>query len=267
MKRLLAAFLALTLLLSLSACAIPLFTETYSNPTESTFRTESPDGLPPGIYFIPYRITTTDEITGDIYTTEYIQSATGNGPIPDGRVYTVESPDGSEKELRREEWLLDENYNMISHTVTIGSETVNYTYELTYNDNAQLTGKICCSGGAAVYSEEYTYDDAGNTTSVIRCTGNVLDFRREMVYDENGRLLTEIAYDGSGSITERKEHSYDDAKLSDTITVFDGSGTCIGRQVDYSNPGGYISQTLLYSPDDTLLHTIAYLPSKYTVYD
>lgn len=268
MKRLFCMILPLALIVTLSACAIPLFTESYSNSTEASAELpESPDGLPSGVYYIPYLITTTDEATGDKYITEYIQSATGNGPIPDGRVDTLESQDGTEQELRQEDWLLDDHYNIISHTVTINGEvTESYTFELTYDDSNQLLRKICLSGNEEVYAEEYAYDPSGNTASVSHYISDALEFRVEMTYDENGRLLTETTYAADGSITERKQHSFDESKLSDTILTYDGSGTCIGMQIDYYNPGGYVSQTHILTPDGDLISLTVCLPNKYTVY-
>lgn len=268
MKRLFCIILPLALLVMLSACAIPLFTETYSNPTEAPAgQPESPDGLPSGVYYIPYLITTTDQATGDKYVTEYIQSATGNGPIPDGLVYTMESHDGTKQELRREDWLLDENYNIISHTVTVNGEVAeSFTYALTYDESNRLLRKVCLSGDEEVYTEEYTYDPSGNLVSSSRYVGDVLESRLEMVYDKNGRLLTETAYATDGSITERKEHSFDETKLSDTILTCDGSGECIGTQIDYYNPAGYMIQTHILTPDGELISLTVYLPNKYTVY-
>ena len=268
MKRLFAAALALALLLSLSACAIPLFTESYSNPTEYTFREESPDGLPPGTYYIPYLITTTVQATGNEYKTEYIHSDTGNGPIPDGRVYTLAPADGGEtRELRREDWTLDEHYNMLTHTVTVGSEvTESYTYELTYDDASRLVRRVCLSAGSEVYTEYYSYDADGNLIALLRGADGALELRRKFTYDETGRVLTEITYTAGGSITERKEHTYDDEKLSDTILTFNGADVCTARQIDYYNPAGYVSQTHILTPAGETVSITLYLPTEYVVY-
>ncbi len=265
MRKLIAAALILALL-SLSACSIPVFTESYANPTESTFREGSPDGLPPGVYHIPRLITTTDQRTGDEYQTEYIQSPVANGPIPDGRVFTHTPPEGETRELRREDWTLDAHYNMLTLTVTMGGEiTESYTYELTY-ENALLTRRVCLSGGAEVYTEDYTYDASGNLTSTLRSTGGETVFLRELTYDASGRILTESSFTADGSLTERKEHRYDDDKLSDTISTYDASGACVAMQVDYYNPAGFVSQSHLLSAEGETLSITLYIPTTHTVY-
>lgn len=267
MKRLFCIILSLVLILGLSACAIPLYTERYATPTEPAQQPESPDRLPPGVYHIPHMITTTDQATGDEYVTEYIQSDTGNGPIPDGRVYTLEPEDGGEQELRREDWVLDDNYNMISQTVTVNGEvTESYAFELTYDDSKRLLRKVCLSGGEEVYSEVYTYDQSGNPLSISRYAGDAPEFRLEMTYDEDGRLLTETAYAADGCITERKEHSFDEKTLADTILTYDSGENCTGKQVDYYYPNGTMSQSEVYSPEDELISHTLYMHSKYTVY-
>ena len=265
MKKCIAAAMLLALL-SLSACSVPVFSESYANPTEGTFWEGSPDGLAPGVYHIPLLITTTDQRTGDEYQTEYIQSDIPNGPIPDGRVFTHTPSGGETRELRREDWTLDDHYNPLTRTVTVdGVITESYTYELTY-EGRLLTRRVCLSGDREVYTEEYTYDASGNTTSVSHYVGGALEYRLEMVYDETSRLLTKTTYAADGSITERKEHTYDDEKLTDTVLTFDGSGVCTARQIDYYNPAGFVSQSHLLSAEGETLSITLYIPNRYTVH-
>lgn len=268
MKRLLCIILPLVLAASLSACAIPLFTESYSNPTETPAeQSGSPDGLPPGVYHIPHTITIEEQATGDKYITEYIQSATGNGPIPDGRVYMLESGDGTELELRREDWELDEHYNIINLTITTNcTVTEKFTFELTYGESNQLLRKVCLSGGEEVYTEEYTYDPSGNIVSSSHYIGNMLEYRVEYTYDEGGRLQTVTTYAADGSTTERKEHSFDEKTLKDTVLTYDGSENCVGMQIDYYYPNGTINQSEVCTQEGELISYIHYLHSTYTVY-
>ena len=155
--------------------------------------------------------------------------------------------------------------NSTSVSPLYGVITESYTSELTY-EGGLLTRRVCLSGDREVYTEDYTYDASGNIASVSHCVGGAPEYRQETVRDENGRLLTETTYAADGSITERKEHTYDDEKLTDTILAFDGSGVCTARQIDYYNPAGFVSQSHLLSAEGETLSITLYIPNRYTVH-
>ena len=89
----------------------------------------------------------------------------------------------------------------------------------------------------------------------------------ELMCEGAARRVPDVKqYAADGSITERKEHTYDDEKLTDTILTFDGSGVCTSRQIDYYNPAGFVSQSHLLSAEGETLSITLNVPNQYTVH-
>jgi len=154
MKKLISTLLCLILILSLSGCGFGFIHEEYTRPNETmppeTYSSEEIPGLEPGTYYYLMEETFEDFETGITTRTEYIpgDSAPRIGLI----IYK------NDVEVRRENWEVDAQNNIIKNTVTVDGEVTEiWNYELTYNALFKLDKKVCTLNGQWQITYDYVY--------------------------------------------------------------------------------------------------------------
>ena len=114
------------------------------------------------------------------------------------------------------EFYNDEKGNLIRSTTYFeDSESISFSYELTYNSSGQLVREITIDEDENVRGEkEFFYDHSGNRTE-------------ELSYDKNGSLVstTKSTYNNAGQLVERYTRSAQSGEITDKSSFeYDSDG-------------------------------------------
>tara|TARA_Y100000589_G_scaffold13428_1_gene10864 strand:+ start:8875 stop:9120 length:246 start_codon:yes stop_codon:yes gene_type:complete len=74
------------------------------------------------------------------------------------------------------------------------------------------------------------FDKKGNKIEESYYCGRTLKWRKTFKYDDNNNIIEEVEYNGDGSIKIQFKWSYDHAKNTTIIRVYDGDGNLLSNK-------------------------------------
>ena len=128
------------------------------------------------------------------------------------------------QQVRSEEYIRDENDNIIS----IVSDTETTTFTITYDANSLITQKIILVDGIEVGQEEYLYNEDGLLSEYSVYESNNLVERVVTDYDENGKRTKITRYNGAGSVIGYDVCEYDQKTHKEKVSQYDANGELLG---------------------------------------
>lgn len=256
MKKALALIIAVTVLLTLSACQTQTETKYLETSVTQeyignvTFRSVSEyDEEGTKLSFTQY--------TDDVEISRVQYSYTDNTII--GEV-TQDGETGTTKQVYEK----DEAGN-ITHIEFYMDDVLYSVSDATHDEN----GNILTNTQKTITTERtttvtYTYDEAGNQLSVIYDYGDGIGSKAENTYDENGKLLNSVVSDLQGNVTSREEHTWDETGV-ELVSIYDAEGNLTGTRHNTYDEAGNMLTSEAFDAAGELTLRITYTYEKFEV--
>lgn len=249
MKRIMAAFLVLTLAMGLSACGpktktIYVQTQSLRTIAGQEIRSEytyAANGTPLEVktYF-----------NDVLYQTASTRTSNGISYL------TVVDREGNES-TQSTMTAYDDRGNVSQVEIAMSMSTVSRT-TYTYDDqDRMLSAKTVTSEGSTDFT--YAYDDAGNMVEQIKDDQTTDTYTRTVyTYDDRGYVLEEKTYNKEDVLQGSISYTYESDDSGRTDTYYDGDGAPTGEVVttQYDANGNLVLETA--TVDGEVVQTIAY---------
>ena len=243
MKKLLALVLALVCVLGLTGCSLFFDQELKEEISEII---EESDVQLVTEYYHHLQEVNIEYANGNTRKLQYTYPEAANQFLED-YIGCIVFENG--QQVRSEEYVRDENDNIIS--IISNSETTTFT--ITYDANSLITQKIVSVDGVEVGQEEYLYNEDGLITEYSVYESNNLVERVVTDYDENGKRTKITRYNGAGNVISYDVCEFDQKTHKEKVSQYDANGELLGYVMNSYDLYGLILVEEAYDASGNLL--------------